>query len=78
MTKIDKKNRKIRRNPSNAKFQDFISWLDDNGFTLDRIRGSHHIFVHPVIETPVNAQKMKDGTAKTYQVKQAIKIIDGE
>jgi hypothetical protein len=33
---------------------------------------------NPNIENPINAQKKKDGTAKAYQVKQAIKIIDGE
>jgi len=78
MTKTHKKNHKIRINPGNVKFQDFVSWLEDSGFSLDRVSGSHHIFVHPTIETPVNAQKKKDGTAKTYRVKQAIKIIDGE
>jgi len=56
----------------------FVTWIEDNGFTLDRVKGSHHIFVHPTIENPINAQKKKDGTAKAYQVKQAIKIIDGE
>ena len=78
MTKADKLNNKIRRNPNNVKIQDLISWLENNGFSLDRVNGSHHIFVHPIIETPINIQKKKDGTAKTYQVKQAIKIIDGE
>ena len=56
MTKIDKKNQKIRRNPNNVKFQEYISWLEDNGFSLDRTSGSHHIFVHPNIDTPVNIQ----------------------
>ncbi|KAA3660256.1 MAG: type II toxin-antitoxin system HicA family toxin [Calditrichaeota bacterium] len=78
MTKSEKKNQRIRRNPQNIKFSDFVSWLEDNGFTLDRVQGSHYIFVHPRIETPVNAQKKKDGTAKAYQIKQAIKIIDGD
>jgi predicted RNA binding protein YcfA (HicA-like mRNA interferase family) len=78
MTKTDRKNQKIRRNSSNVRFQDFVSWLEDNGFFLDRVSGSHHIFVHPTIETPINARKKKDGTAKAYQIKQAIKIIDGE
>ena len=78
MRKTNKNNQRIRRNPSNIKFQDFVSWLENNGFSLDRVSGSHHIFVHPTIETPINAQKKKDGTAKTYQIKQAIKIIDGE
>ncbi|MCA1784538.1 MAG: type II toxin-antitoxin system HicA family toxin [Desulfobacteraceae bacterium] len=78
MTKAHKKNQKIRQNQNNVKFHDFVFWLEDNGFVLDRVNGSHHMFVHPVIETPVNAQKKKDGTAKAYQIKQAIKIIDGE
>ncbi|MEE4364268.1 MAG: type II toxin-antitoxin system HicA family toxin [Desulfotignum sp.] len=78
MTRAHKKNQKIRQNQNNIKFQDFMSWLEENGFVLHRVSGSHHIFVHPMIETPVNAQKKKDGTAKAYQIKQAIKIIDGE
>jgi predicted RNA binding protein YcfA (HicA-like mRNA interferase family) len=78
MTKAEKKDQKIRRNPKNVKFQDLVSWLEDYGFSLDRVSGSHHVFVHPDIDTPINIQKKKDGTAKAYQVKQAIKIIDGE
>jgi uroporphyrinogen-III decarboxylase len=73
VTKTDKKNQKIRRNPKNVKFQDLVTWLEDNGFALDRVSGSH-----PVFETPINIQKKKDGTAKAYQVKQAIRIIGGE
>ncbi|MCD6184629.1 MAG: type II toxin-antitoxin system HicA family toxin [Deltaproteobacteria bacterium] len=29
--------------------------MEDNGFTLDRVKGSHYIFVHPTIENPINA-----------------------
>jgi len=78
MTKAHKKNQKIRQNQNNVKFHDVVSWLEENGFVLDRVSGSHHMFIHPVIETPVNAKKKKDGTAKAYQIKQAIKIIDGD
>ena len=78
MTKAEKKNKKIRNHPDNVKFQDFVSWLEDNGFVLDQISSSHHIFVHPDIDTLINAQKKKDGTAKAYQVRQAIKLINGE
>jgi len=78
MAKAGKKNQKIRKNPKNVKFHDLVSWPENNGFFLDRVNGSHHVFVHPVIETPINIQKKKDGTVKDYQVKQAIKIIDGE
>ena len=45
---------------------------------LNRVSGNHHVFVHSIIENPLNIQKKKDGTAKAYQVKQAIKIVDGE
>ena len=78
MTKAEKRDQRIRKNPKNVKFQDVITWLEDNGFSLDWVSGSHHIFIHPVIENPINIQKKKDGTAKAYQVKQAISIIDGE
>ena len=69
---------RIANNPKSARFNEVVSILNAFGFHLSRVRGSHHIFVHPDIETPINAQKKKDGTAKTYQVKQAIKIIDGD
>ncbi|MBT3214697.1 MAG: type II toxin-antitoxin system HicA family toxin [Deltaproteobacteria bacterium] len=78
MSKTEKRNQKIRENPNNIKYSDFVNWLESNGFILDRVSGSHHIFVHSHIETPINVQKKKDGTAKGYQVKQAIKVIDGE
>ncbi len=78
MTKAEKKDQKIRRNPKSVRFQDIVSWLEGNGFSLDRVSGSHHVFVHPDIDTPINIQKKKDGTAKAYQVKQAINIINGE
>jgi predicted RNA binding protein YcfA (HicA-like mRNA interferase family) len=28
--------------------QDIIDLLKDAGFVLDRIKGSHHIFIHPI------------------------------
>ena len=55
-----------------------MNCIESNGFLLDRVSGSHHIFVHSHIETPLNMQKKKDGTTKGYQVKQSIKFIDGE
>ena len=68
MTKVDKRNHKIRRNPNNIKFQDFVSWLEDNGFFLDRVSGSHHVFVHSIIENPVNIQKRKMGQLKLIKL----------
>ncbi len=45
------------------------------GFQLDRINGSHHIFVHPEIPELVNLQDV-NGKAKPYQVKQLLQLIE--
>ena len=78
LSKAEKRNQKIRENPNNIKFSDFVNCIESNGFLLDRVSGSHHFFIHSHIETPINMQKKKDDTTKGYQVKQAIKIIDGD
>lgn len=77
MIKVDKKNQKIRKNPNNIKFQDLVTWLKNNGFSLDRVSGSHHIFVHSVIESPINVQKKKDGDqARLTPLKQKSQEIE--
>ncbi len=45
------------------------------GFQLDRISGSHHIFVHPDVPELLNLQNVK-GKAKPYQIKQLLQIIE--
>ena len=78
LSKAEKINQKIRETPNNIKFTDFANCIESNGFLLDRVSGSLHIFIHSHTETPLNMQKKKDCTNKGYQLKQAIKIIDGE
>ena len=45
------------------------------GFRLDRVAGSHHIFVHPDIPELVNLQKVK-GEVKPYQIRQFLRLIE--
>ena len=45
------------------------------GFRLDRVSGSHHIFVHPEIPELVNIQEVK-GEAKPYQIRQFLRLIE--
>ena len=78
MNRKEKLNQRIRNNPSNIKFPDVIRWLKDNGFVLDRIKGSHQLFIHPLTRRRVNFQSDKAGNAKEYQIKQAIDAIDRE
>ena len=44
MTKRDKRLQRIRRNPKNVSFEALRQVLEDHGFTLERVSGSHHMF----------------------------------
>jgi predicted RNA binding protein YcfA (HicA-like mRNA interferase family) len=45
------------------------------GFHLDRISGSHHIFVHPDVDELVNLQD-SGGQAKAYQIRQFLQLVE--
>ena len=47
---------RIANNPKSARFDEVVSILNAFGFHLSRVRGSHHIFVHPEIPEIVNLQ----------------------
>lgn len=59
----------------NVRFEDFQELLEDFGFTLSRISGSHHIYTHERINDIINIQNAK-GQAKPYQIRQALKLIE--
>ena len=42
LSKAEKRNQKIRENPNNLKFSDFVNCIQSNGFLLDRVSESHH------------------------------------
>jgi predicted RNA binding protein YcfA (HicA-like mRNA interferase family) len=42
---------------------------------LARVRGSHHIFVHPAVAELVNLQEVS-GQCKPYQVRQVLRLVD--
>jgi predicted RNA binding protein YcfA (HicA-like mRNA interferase family) len=45
------------------------------GFRLSRVRGSHRLYEHPVIDESLNLQP-KRGRAKAYQMRQIIRVVD--
>ena len=45
------------------------------GFRLDRVTGSHHIFIHAGIPELVHLQEVK-GEAKPYQIRQFLKLVE--
>ena len=45
------------------------------GSRLDRVSGSHHIFIHPAIPELVNLQEVR-GEAKPYQIRQFLRLVE--
>lgn len=66
---------RILSGSKNIRFADAVACAEAFGFSLSRINGSHHIYVHPDVPELVNLQNVK-GQAKPYQVKQLLQIIE--
>ncbi|MEW6233927.1 MAG: type II toxin-antitoxin system HicA family toxin [Candidatus Omnitrophota bacterium] len=66
---------RIIRNQQNVHFNDLIGLIESLGFTLERRKGSHHIYRHPKIREFLNLQDYK-GKAKPYQIRQFLKLIE--
>jgi predicted RNA binding protein YcfA (HicA-like mRNA interferase family) len=73
--KKEKLLKKILGSSKNVAFQDVIKLAQSFGFKLDRVSGSHHIFIHEQIPELINLQNTK-GQAKPYQLKQLINLIE--
>ncbi len=61
------------RSDSNIDFHDMRQLLAHLGF-VERVRGSHHVFVRPGVEDLVNLQR-EGRFAKPYQVRQVRAVI---
>jgi len=59
----------------NLRFLDFVALVEEFGFRLARVNGSHHVFVHPKLPELVNLQDV-GGKAKPYQMRQFLKIVE--
>ncbi|HOB13706.1 MAG TPA: type II toxin-antitoxin system HicA family toxin [Novosphingobium sp.] len=57
------------------KFRDFQRVLEAFGFTLDRVNGSHHQYVHPLATRPLSIQP-KGNMAKPYQIDQFLDMVE--
>jgi predicted RNA binding protein YcfA (HicA-like mRNA interferase family) len=66
---------KLIAGSKSIRFNEASTVAEAFGFRLDRISGSHHIFLHPDLPELVNLQNVK-GKAKPYQIKQLLKIIE--
>lgn len=75
MTKSDKREQTIRRNPNNVRFDDLDAVLRDNGFARVEGAGSHVKYRHPKFRGIVTVSP-HGATVKPYQVKEAIGAIN--
>lgn len=67
--------KKILSGSKNIRFEDFRCLVEGFGFRLDRIKGSHHIFVHPEIPELINLQNVR-GKVKPYQIRQFLSLVE--
>lgn len=75
MTQIEKLYAQIIANRASMRFADFRRILEAFGFTLDRVKGSHHIFKHPIVSRVLSVQPRGD-KAKLYQIEQFLDIVE--
>ena len=60
--------KKALSSPRNMRFEEMVTLVEAFGFRLSRVKGSHHIFVHPQVQELVNLQNV-GGKAKPYQIR---------
>jgi len=56
-------------------FPEFQRVLTAFGFTLDRVKGSHHIYKHPLLPRPLSVQP-RGKMAKPYQIDQFLDNVE--
>jgi predicted RNA binding protein YcfA (HicA-like mRNA interferase family) len=77
MSKKDKLRRRLRNNPVGVKYTEIETLLSRFGFTLQRVTGSHHIFIYEDESNPINVIIPVHGNAvRAIYVKDALAIID--
>lgn len=73
MSKREKLRERLKNNPNNATFSEIRKLLEQEGFALDRITGSHHIFTKDDITFVIPVHNSK---VKAIYVKRVIELIE--
>jgi len=73
MNKREKLFKRLKNNSNNATFLDIQTLLKQEGFDLDRVTGSHHVFIKGDITfvVPVHENKVK-----AVYVRRVIELIE--
>lgn len=68
---------KILSGSRNIRFEDACRLAKALGFQLDRVSGSHHIFVHRELSgLRMNFQLDRNGQMKMYQLRQLLEAME--
>ena len=76
MSKREKRLQKLRQNPKNVSLAQLRQVLEDYGFTLKRISGSHHFFEAQIDEQVWKLTIPRAVPIKLAYVKQSLAAID--
>ncbi len=66
---------KLLAGSKNIRFSEAVACAEAFGFSLDRVKGSHRIYVHPDVRELLNLQDL-NGKAKAYQVRQFLRLVE--
>lgn len=67
---------KARNNPKGLRFSELATMCRCADMELDRISGSHHIYVNRRSAILVSIQRAAYGKAKPYQVRQVLALME--
>ncbi len=67
---------RVRQGSQNLSFRELVTLAEGFGFRHKRTSGSHQIFAHPNIPAMLNFQPAGDGSAKRYQIRQLVTLIE--
>ncbi len=79
MGDLDKLLTRARQSPHNLRFEELCKLAEYFGFTNDRQRGSHCIYINLKLSREysfMNFQEGRDGKAKPRQIKQLLEAIE--
>jgi hypothetical protein len=76
MAKIDKLLKKAQDTPQNISFADLCHLAEAYNFVWLHGEGSHRVYGRANVREVLVFQPGKNGQAKTYQVKQLLRLID--
>jgi len=67
---------RVRQGSRNLSFRELVALAEAFGFQHKRTSGSHRIFAHPQVPAMLNFQPDRDGSAKRYQIRQLVTLIE--